>query len=178
MCLSKHDGSAFTCLRACLWCCVKFRCETEPYATFMLKLLPSVHTYGTVASASVEHHKFSRPGCMDDKPVPSSTSRVKAFPGRPTNYGSTLPRAAYLDGGVIQSHQCITSHLGSTPASPDMRPTHLALPRMHAIHHLHPCRHPTQHHSHDQLLACTNRLTSSPSTRSSSASDVFLGHLW
>ena len=48
--------------------------------------------------------------------------RAKAFPGRPTNSGSTLPRAAHLDGGVFGCHQCITSHSGNAPASPDMRP--------------------------------------------------------
>ena len=47
--------------------------------------------------------------------------RVKAFPGRPTNSGFILPRAAHLEGGVIGSHQCMTSHSGSAPASPDMR---------------------------------------------------------
>ena len=33
--------------------------------------------------------------------------RVKAFPRRPTQSGSTIPRAAHLDDGVIGSHQCL-----------------------------------------------------------------------
>ena len=49
-------------------------------------------------------------------------SRVKAFPGRPTNSGSTLPRVENLEGGVIGCHRCITSHSESSPASPNMRP--------------------------------------------------------
>ena len=73
------------------------------------------------------------------------TSRAKAFPGRRTNAGSTLPGAAHLEGGVIVCHQCITSHSGSAPASPDM----------HAIVHLHPCPHPN-HHSHYGLRTFTN----------------------
>ena len=50
-------------------------------------------------------------------------SRAKTFPGRPTNSSSTLPRAAHLDSGVVGRHQCITSHSGSAPASPDMKLT-------------------------------------------------------
>ena len=69
-------------------------------------------------------------------------SRAKAISGRLTKSGSTLPRSAYMDSGVIGCLQYITSHSGITPASPDMRPTPLALFRMQAIHHLHPC--PTQ----------------------------------
>ena len=42
-------------------------------------------------------------------------SRAKAFPGRPTNSDSNLPRAVQLDGGVIGCHQCITSHLECAP---------------------------------------------------------------
>ena len=30
--------------------------------------------------------------------------RVKAFQGRPTNSGLTLPRAMHLEGGVIECH--------------------------------------------------------------------------
>ena len=75
-------------------------------------------------------------------------SRVKAFPGRPTNSDSILPRTVHLDGGVIVCYQCITSHKGNAPASLDMRPTPMALSRMHTIHHLHPCSHPIQY-SHD-----------------------------
>ena len=50
-------------------------------------------------------------------------SNAKAFPGRPTNSGSTLPRAAHLNSDVIGRHQCITLHSESAPASPVMRPT-------------------------------------------------------
>ena len=48
-------------------------------------------------------------------------SRVKVFPGKPTNSGSTLPRPTYLEDGVI----CVPSstNVGSAPASPDMRST-------------------------------------------------------
>ena len=34
-------------------------------------------------------------------------SHAKAFPGRPTNSDSTLPRAVHLEGGVTRSHQCL-----------------------------------------------------------------------
>ena len=50
-------------------------------------------------------------------------SRARAFPVRQTNSGSTLPRAAHLDGYVIGCHQCVISHWGCAPASPDQRPT-------------------------------------------------------
>ena len=57
-------------------------------------------------------------------------SRVYAFPGRTTNSGSTIARAAHLDGGVIECHKCTTSHSGSASTSLDMRLTPLALSRM------------------------------------------------
>ena len=34
------------------------------------------------------------------------TSHAKAFPGKPTNSDSALPRAAHLEGVVIGRHQC------------------------------------------------------------------------
>ena len=64
-------------------------------------------------------------------------SRVKAFPGRQTNSGSTQPRAVHLEGGEIGCHQCVTSHSGSAPASLDMRQTssgfvpHACQPQLH-----------------------------------------------
>ena len=67
-------------------------------------------------SASVEHHGVQPTGCMGNEPEPS---RGAPYQGRPTNPGSTLPRAAHLDGGVII---VFASHSGSAPASPDMRP--------------------------------------------------------
>ena len=57
-------------------------------------------------------------------------SRGKAFSGRPTNSGSTIPRAVHIEGSVIGCHWCITSHWRCAPSSLDMRPTHLALSRM------------------------------------------------
>ena len=39
-------------------------------------------------------------------------SCVMAFLGRPTNSSSTLPRAAYLEGGVVRRHQCTQLALG------------------------------------------------------------------
>ena len=42
----------------------------------------------------------------------------------------------------------LTSHPGSAPASPDVRPTPLGLSRLLTKHHLYPCPLPT-HHSHD-----------------------------
>ena len=48
-------------------------------------------------------------------------SSVKVFPpGRPTNSGSTIPRSAHQEGGVIS---VFTLHLGSAPAPPDMQRT-------------------------------------------------------
>ena len=60
-------------------------------------------------------------GCMDYEPQPSRGVPCYAFPGRPTNSGSTLPRTAHLDGGVIGNHQFITSHSKCTLASFDIR---------------------------------------------------------
>ena len=60
-------------------------------------------------------------------------SRVKALSGRPTNSGSSLPRAAHLDGGVIGCHRCITSNSGNAPASHDISTTPLGFVP-HAYH--------------------------------------------
>ena len=81
----------------------------------------------------------SQPAACTTNPSLLVTSCAKAIPGRPTNSDTTLPRTAHLDSGVIGCHQCITSHSGSVPAFPDMRPTPLTLSRMNAIHYLHPC---------------------------------------
>ena len=110
-------------------------------------LLQPINNIGATA-ASVKHRGVQPTDCMDIEPEPSRGARVKVFPGGPTNSGETLPRAAHLDDGVIGCHRCITSHSGNAPASSDMPPTPLALPRMHTIHNFHPSPHPT-HHSHD-----------------------------
>ena len=39
-------------------------------------------------------------------------SSAKAFHGRPTNPDSTLPAAAYVEGGVIEYHQCLNLAIG------------------------------------------------------------------
>ena len=83
----------------------------------------SISPNATFNLASVEHHGVQPTGCMDNEPEPSRGVPCLAFPGRPTNSGTTLPRTAHLDGGVIGNHQFITSHLKCTPASPDIRPT-------------------------------------------------------
>ena len=117
----------------------------------------------------------SQPVAFTTKRTLLVASRVKTLPRWLTNSGSTMPRAAHQEG-VIWCHQCITSHSGSAPASPNMRPTSLALSRMHAIHHLRPCPHPfppwQTTHVHKLWL------TRPPSTYSSSASEVILRHLW
>ena len=81
-------------------------------------------------------------------------SSVKVFPGRPTNSGSTLPGAVYLDGGMIGSHRCITWHSGSAPASPDMRPTPTALSHIHTVHHPTPIS--TTNYSHAPTVASSS----------------------
>ena len=68
--------------------------------------------------STMEH---SQPAAWTTKRSLLVASRVKAFPRRPTNSGSTLPSAAHQDGGVIGCHQCITSHSGNATVSPDMR---------------------------------------------------------
>ena len=78
---------------------------------------------------------------------------VMAFPGRPTNSDTTLRRAAQPEGGAIRCRYCIAAHSRSAPASPDMRPTPLALSRMLTVLRLHPCHHPA-YHSHDPLHTC------------------------
>ena len=75
-------------------------------------------------------------------------SRAKAFPGRQINSDSTLPRAVHLDGGVIGCHQCLPLALGKSPGISRHTTNPLALSRMYAFHHPHPCPHPT-HHFHD-----------------------------
>ena len=52
-------------------------------------------------------------------------SCANAFPRRPTNSNSTLPRAAHLEDGVIT---VFTSHSVSAPAFPNMQPTHCLCP--------------------------------------------------
>ena len=57
---------------------------------------------------------------QEDRPIPT----------RPT-------QSCALDGGVIGCHQCITSHSANSPVSSDMRPTPMALSRIHTIKNLH-----------------------------------------
>ena len=64
-------------------------------------------------------------------------SRVNALPRRPTNFGSTIPRAAHQEGGLVGSHQCITSHSVIALTSPNLRPAPLSSSRMHSMHLLH-----------------------------------------
>ena len=80
-----------------------------------------------LAQQQQQQHPWSTTECNQPAAWKTNRSllvvfRVKVFPGRPTNSGSTLPRAAHLDGGVIGCHQCITSHSGGAPTSPDMQP--------------------------------------------------------
>ena len=98
--------------------------------------------------ASVEHHGVQPTGCMDNEPEPSRGVPCWAFPGRPTNSGSTLPRTAHLDGGTIGCNQCIPHTLWKCSGISRHTTNHLALSRMLTKHQLHPCPHPT-HHSHD-----------------------------
>ena len=103
-------------------------------------------------------------------------SRDKAFPGRPTNSGSILPRAVHLEGGVIGCHYRITLHWGSAPTCSDMRPTPWLV--MHAY------LPPPPSLPHQPTIAITNYTqaptVSNPSAfhTSSSASDIILRRLW
>ena len=124
------------------------RITASPLSRYDPTLVKSMLSWISVSiynptSASVEHHGVQPTGCMDNEPEPSRGVPCLAFPGRPANSGSTLPRTAHLDGGVIGNHQSITSHSKCTLASFDM-----ALSRMPTKHQLHPCLHPT-HHSHN-----------------------------
>ena len=74
------------------------------------------------------------------------SSRAMDFPGRPTNSGSTMPRAAHQNGSVIGCHMCLHLAYGMRPGISRHATTPLA--RMLSNHHLHHCPHPT-HHSHD-----------------------------
>ena len=106
-----------------------------------------------------------------------TASRAKALPGTPTNSGSTLLRAAHRDGGVIACHQCITSHTGSAPASPDMRPNppgfvpHAYLPPPPSLPPPNPPQPCLTTHTHQLRSTCP------PSMRSSSASEIILRRL-
>ena len=71
-----------------------------------------------------------------------------------------------MDGGVIGYHYCITSQSGCAPAGPDIRPTPLALSRMHTILHIHPF-------STQPTIAITN-YTHAPTVTNSSAFHVLL----
>ena len=83
-------------------------------------------------------------------------SLAKAFPGRPTNSDSTLPRAVHLEGCVNRSHQCF--HFAFAKYSGITR--HTTNPSGFVLHAKHPPPpsvpiHPA-HHSHDQLRTCIN----------------------
>ena len=56
---------------------------------------------------AVEHHGVQPTSCMDDEPEPYRGVRPT-----PANSGWTLPRAALLEGGVIECHQCLDLSLG------------------------------------------------------------------
>ena len=79
-------------------------------------------------------------------------SHVKVFPGRLTNSGSDIPRAAHQEGGVIG---CLHPTLGGAPASLDINQPILALSHMLTNNHLHPYSPPTLRRP-DQLHTCTN----------------------
>ena len=91
---------------------------------------------------------------------------------RPTNSGSTLPRTAHLDGGTIGCNQCIPTHSGNAPASPDIQPTTwfcpACLPSTNSIPApIQPTIAMTTTHIHQLWI------TRPPSTRSSSASEDY-----
>ena len=98
----------------------------------------------------------------------SVASCVNVFPGRLSNSSSTQPIAAHLHDGEIGCHQCIILHSGNDPASPDMRPTPVALSRMRTIHHLHPC-------NKTQATVAMTNYTKAPTVINSAA---FLAQLW
>ena len=78
---------------------------------------------------------------------------LRPIPRRPTNSGSTLTRAAHLEGGVISCHQCLHLVLGKCGST-----TRNATPGIvpHAYHPPPPSLPHQTHHSHDQLHTCTN----------------------
>ena len=77
-------------------------------------------------------------------------SQLAAWTTNRSRLVASLQKAVHLEGSVIRCHRCITSHSGSVPASPDMRP----FPPSFVSHACHPpppsLPHPT-HHRHDQL---------------------------
>ena len=75
---------------------------------FMSTCDVQVSCHLTSSFTFIEHHGVQPTGCMDNEPEPSRGVRIKAFLGRPTNSGSTLPRAVHLYGSVIGCHQCIS----------------------------------------------------------------------
>ena len=60
-----------------------------------------------VYCASVEHHEVEPTGCVDNERESFHGVPCKAIPGRPTNFGPSLPRAAQLEGDEIGCHQCL-----------------------------------------------------------------------
>ena len=82
-------------------------------------------------------------------------SRVKAFPGRPTISGSTLPRTVHLDERITRSHQCLhfafAKYSGFTlyTTNPGFAP-HAYYPPPPSVP-----PYPT-YHIHDESTQCTN----------------------
>ena len=95
-------------------------------------------------------------------------SHGKVFTGKMTNASSTLPRAAHLEGDVIECHQCL--HLALWKCSSISR--HVTNPPSfvpNAYKSPPPSSPHTIHHSCDQMLQL--RLTRPPSTHNHSASE-------
>ena len=135
----------FSMYKLTTWCCLPVK--VYDMCLLCIRFLPHCHVLWQVHH--ITSHGFQRTGCHLSACCASwstmecshqaawTTNRsnllvsyAKAFPGRPTNSSLTLPRAAHLEGGVIDCHQCIPSYQGSAPASPDMRPPLLALSHM------------------------------------------------
>ena len=89
-------------------------------------------------------------------------SCVEAFPRRPTNSCTTLPRAAHQEGGVISVSPHTREVLRHVPKC-DYPPALSCTP---TIHHLHPC--PTQ------LTVAMTNYTHAPTGTNSSALQVLL----
>ena len=113
-----------------------------------IRSMPAQQQQQSAAACSKEHHGVKPTSSIKTNRSLLVASCVKAFPGRPTIFSSTIPRAAQLDGDVIRCNQC--HHLAFMKCSGIYQ--HVTNPLGFVLHACHPplqsLPHPT-HHSHD-----------------------------
>ena len=100
----------------------------------------NVCVHGTPWSAAIRLHEQGT-GAFSWRLDIRSSHEDRPIPARLYSELCTWKAVLWIVIGVSKSHS-------GSPASPDLRPTLLAMSRMLTNHYLHPYRHPT-HHSYD-----------------------------